>query len=123
MPFQPPCPERRTLRRQVDAGSPDPPIMSSQQEGGGCAALVVLVLVIGAVVAAVISVAALVDPFSWLPPIGEIFGDCDDDYDTSADECELATRFPGFWGHVIANFAYSVAAAGLLVWLASAVLD
>lgn len=83
--------------------------------------MVAVILILAAVVAAVMSIAALVDPFSWLPPVSEIWKDCQDDYDTPEDECELATRFPGFWGHVIVNFAYVVAAVGLLVWLAFAV--
>jgi hypothetical protein len=94
-----------------------------QQEGGGCATFIVVVLVIGAVVAAVISIAALVDPFSWLPPVGEIWEDCEENYDTPGDDCELATRFPGFWPHVISNFAYVTAAVGLLACLAYAVVE
>ena len=94
-----------------------------RKEGGGCAALIAALLIIGAVVAAVISVAALVDPFSWLPPVGEIWEDCEENYDTPGDDCELATRYPGFWPHVIANFAYVVAAAALLVWLTVAVAE
>ena len=78
-------------------------------------------LVVGAIVAAVISVAALVDPFSSLPPVGEIWEDCQEDYDTPGDDCELSTRFPGFWGNVIASFAYAVVGVGLLIWLAAAV--
>jgi hypothetical protein len=39
------------------------------------------------------------------------------------DDCELATRFPGFWPHVIANLAYAVAAAVSLGRLAFAVAE
>ena len=77
-----------------------------------------LILLIALVVAAVISVAALVDPFSWMPPIGEIFGDCPD---TAEGECDLGKRYPGFWLHVIVNFAYTVVALGLVAAFALAV--
>jgi hypothetical protein len=73
-------------------------------------------------VAAVISIAAIVDPFSWLPPVGEIWAHCEEDPDTEPD-CDLAERYPGFWEHVIANFAYFVAALALLFWLAVAVAN
>lgn len=76
-----------------------------QSQGGGCAALVALTIVLALVLAALVSIAALIDPFSWLPPVAEIWEECQDDWDTTADECELATRFPGFWAHVIANLA------------------
>jgi hypothetical protein len=103
----------------------EPHLVSGEQgqEGGGCAAFILVVLVIGAVVAAVISIAALVDPFSWLPPVGEIWEDCEEKYDTPGDDCELATRFPGSSPHVIANFAYVITAVGLLAWLAYAVVE
>jgi hypothetical protein len=81
------------------------------------------VLVIGAVVAAVISVAALIDPFSWMPPLGEIWAECEDDYATAVDECDLAERYPGFWGHVAVNFAYAVASAAALGWLGRGALE
>ena len=94
-----------------------------RREGGGCAAFIAVLLIIGAVVAAVISVAALVDPFSWLPPVGEIWEDCEESYDTPGDDCDLAARYPGFWPHVIANFAYAVVAAVSLAWLTVAVAE
>jgi hypothetical protein len=90
---------------------------NQQQEGSGCAAFVVVILVVAAVVAGVISIAALVDPFSWMPPVNEVWKGCEDNLRTAKDECALANRFPGFWGHVIANFAWSVAAVGLAGWL------
>lgn len=92
--------------------------MSGQQQrdGGGCGAFIAVAIVIGAVVAGVISIAALVDPFSWLPPIGEIFGDCRRS-DVPGGDCDLSARFPGFWPHVLVNFIYAVATAGVLVWL------
>ena len=93
--------------------------MNAGQTGGGsgCGGCIAAVLAIGAVVAAVISIAALIDPFSWMPPVSEIWADCQDNFATSKDECELATRYPGFWGHAVINFAYVVASAGLLLWL------
>jgi hypothetical protein len=72
--------------------------------GGGCLALFLLILAIAAIVAAVISLAALIDPFDWMPPLGEIWEDCEGD-------CALAHRFPGFWWHAAANLVYAVAAA------------
>ena len=96
----------------------------SQGEGcGGCGTLIVAVLLIGAVSAAAISLTALIDPFDWMPPVGEIWEDCDDDWKTSVNECDLHRRFPGFWEHAIANFAYTLAATGLLLALTAAVSE
>lgn len=73
------------------------------------------------VVGAGISIAALVDPFSWMPPLAEVWADCRDDRETRADECELATRFPGFWMHVGVNLAWAAAAVvGILMSFAAA---
>jgi hypothetical protein len=80
---------------------------SSSNDELGCGGCIVAILLIGAVIGAIISVAALIDPFSWMPPVGEIWAECEDDYATSADECDLAERYPGFWGHVAVNFAYT----------------
>lgn len=88
-------------------------------DAGGCLGLVALAVVLALVVAALISVAALVDPFSWMPAVGEIWADCDDDYATDRDECALANRFPGFWLHAIVNLVYAaVALAFVLAFLA-----
>jgi hypothetical protein len=95
----------------------------SENDGCGCGAILAFSLVVGAVVAAVISIAALVDPFSWMPAVGEIWADCEEDFDTPGDDCDLASRFPGFWSHAIVNFVYLVVTVGLLVLLAAAVLD
>ncbi len=92
-------------------------------EGVGCGGCIAAVLAIGAVVAAVISIAALIDPFAWMPPVGEIWADCEDNYATAVDECELADRYPGFWGHAVVNFAYAVASAAALLWLARGALE
>jgi hypothetical protein len=98
--------------------------MSSRREGGGgCALIIAVIVVIALVVAAVVSVAALIDPFSWLPPIGKIFGDCTDNPNIPGDDCDIATRYPGFWWHVVVNFLYSLAALGLVVALVAVVPD
>jgi di/tricarboxylate transporter len=95
---------------------------SQRQGGGGCLAIIAIVVVIGLVVSAVLSVAALIDPFSWVPPVGQIFGSCTDNPATAVDECaRVGTRYPGFWWHVIINFVYALAALGLLVALVGAV--
>ena len=89
-------------------------------DGGGCLGWVAVAFVLALVAAALISVAALVDPFSWMPPVGEIWADCDDDYATDRDECALANRFPGFWVHAIVNLVYAaVALVFVLTFLAS----
>ena len=56
--------------------------------------IIAILVVISLVISASVSVAALVDPFSWMPPIGVIFGDCSDNLGTAADECDLGTRYP-----------------------------
>ena len=78
----------------------------------GCGGCIVLVLVIGAIVAAAMSIAALVDPFSWMPPIGDVFADCPPAVEVNGS-CELEDRYPGFWLHVLVNLAYSAAAVAL----------
>jgi hypothetical protein len=55
--------------------------------------------------------------------VNEVWSDCSDDYGTDRDECALANRFPGFWGHVIGNLVYTVIAAGLLLFLWAGVAD
>lgn len=90
-------------------------------EGDGCAAFVLVVVVIAIVVAAVISIAALVDPFSLLPPITEIWEDCEESLGGS--ECDLHERYPGFWWHVVVNFAYVAITTALLVALVAATAD
>ena len=58
-----------------------------------------------------------------MPPVGEIWEDCSDDWKTEADECDLHRRFPGFWLHAIVNFAYTVAATASLLALAGSVSE
>ncbi len=90
-------------------------------DSGGCGACLGALLLLGIIVGTAISIAALVDPFSWMPSLGEIWSDCDDDWRTEADECDPATRFPGFWVHVVVNLVWaSVALAGVLASLAVA---
>ena len=88
----------------------------SDDDGGGCCAFVLVILAIALVVMALISLAAIVDPFSWLPPVGEIWKDCEGD-------CALAHRFPGFWLHVVVNLAYFVAVAVLVLALFGLALE
>jgi hypothetical protein len=85
-------------------------------QGGGCLALFLVVLILGAIVAALISLAALVDPFNWMPPVGEIWADCEGD-------CALAHRFPGFWWHAAANLVYAAAAATMACLFLVAVVE
>lgn len=91
--------------------------------GSGCAAAFGAMLVLGALIAALISITALIDPFAWMPPVGEIWEDCSDDWDTEVNECDLHQRFPGFWVHAIVNFAYILAAALTLFALGGAVSE
>jgi hypothetical protein len=83
-------------------------------EGDGCVGCVIGLVVVGLIVAGLISLAAIVDPFSLMPPVGEVWADCEGD-------CDLADRFPGFWLHVVVNLAYTVAALTLTVVFAGAV--
>jgi hypothetical protein len=83
-----------------------------QSEGGGCIALFLILVAIALVVMAVISFAAFVDPFDWMPRVGAIWADCSGD-------CALAHRFPGFWWHAAANLVYvGVAVAAACVFVA-----
>ena len=88
----------------------------SDSDAEGCCALLGIALAIALVVAVLISIAALVDPFDWMPPVGQIWEDCE-------GECDLADRFPGFWGHAVANLVWAVATATALVWVALATRD
>ena len=95
---------------------------TDQQAGMGCGGCFVLLLVIGAIVAAAMSIAALIDPFSWMPPIGDVFADCPPAVEVDGS-CELADRYPGFWLHVVINLAYSATAVALLIALVPAVAE
>ena len=87
---------------------------SSKGAGGGCLALFLVLMAIALVVMAVISFAALVDPFDWMPRVGTIWADCSGD-------CALAHRFPGFWWHAAANLVYvGVAVAAACAFVAGA---
>ena len=98
---------------------------TEQQAGMGCGGCIVLLLVIGAIVAAAMSIAALIDPFSWMPPIREVFADCPRAVEVDGS-CDLADRYPGFWLHVLVKLAYSAAAVVLLVlggWMMSVLAE
>ncbi len=94
-----------------------------QSDDAGCAALFVVLLIFGAVVAAAVSLAAVVDPFAWMPSLAEVWADCDDDYRTDVDECGLSERFDGFWWHTAANLAYTLTTVVFLLAFALAVAD
>jgi len=82
-------------------------------EGSGWGSCVGALVLIALVVGALISLAALVDPFSWMPPVGEVWAECADDWSTERDECALEHRFPGFWWHALVNLVYTAVALGL----------
>lgn len=85
-----------------------------QQDTDGCWGCLGALLLGALVVAAVISIAALIDPFDWMPPVGEVWADCQEE-SYGSGECDLEERFPGFWWHVAANFGWAVVQALLLV--------
>jgi hypothetical protein len=84
--------------------------------GGGCGGLIAFLLIVGLIVGAAISLAAVVDPFGWMPPLDVIWGDCDGD-------CALAHRFPGFWWHVVANLVFTAVALVLTFAFGAAVTE
>jgi hypothetical protein len=88
----------------------------SSSSGGGCLALFLGLLAIALVVMGIISLAALIDPFNWMPRVGRIWNDCSGD-------CALAHRFPGFWLHAVVNVVYAVVAAVLSVAFLLSVAD
>ena len=57
----------------------------------GCGGCIALVLVIGLIVAAAMSIAALIDPFSWMPSIGDVFADCPPAVEVGRS-CDLSDR-------------------------------
>ena len=85
----------------------------NDSDAGGCLGCFVGLIVLGLIFAAVISIAAVIDPFAWMPPVGQIWADCEGD-------CDLAVRFPGVWGHVALNLLYTAAAGlGLLALMST----
>ena len=84
--------------------------------GGGCGTLIAFVFLVAAIVYAAVSVAALVDPFDWMPSVRAIWADCEGD-------CELAHRFPGFWWHVVANLVYAAVAVAVTIRFLASVVD
>jgi len=94
--------------------------MASGREGGiGCGTLIAIFVAIALILAAAISIAAIVDPFSWVPSLHQIFG-CTDNPQTTIDECDTTRRYPDFWFHVVINLLYVFMSLGLLVALARA---
>jgi hypothetical protein len=89
---------------------------TSDGGGGGCLAIVVLLILVALVVMAIISLAALFDPFSWMPTVDRIWEDCHGD-------CALAHRFPGFWWHAAANLLYGAIALTAAFVFGSTVLQ
>ena len=89
---------------------------SGGSSGGGCGTLIAFALVVAAIVAGAISLAALVDPFDWMPSVHAIWDDCEGD-------CALAHRFPGFWWHVTANLAYAALAVAVTIRFLATVVD
>ena len=75
--------------------------------GWGC---FFVLLAIGIAVAALISLAALIDPFDWMPSVAQIWHRCEGD-------CDLSHRFPDFWGRALANLAYVTVSACVLLGL------
>lgn len=100
--------------RQAAGSGLDPGTVAAARkqddDAAGCAACVGFFLALAFAIAAVISLAALVDPFAWMPAVAEVWADCEDEWSTSTDECALATRFPGFWVHVVVNLAWAALA-------------
>lgn len=92
-------------------------------DAGGCVGCAFVAFLLALVVAALISLAALIDPFSWMPPVGEIWADCKDDYGTDRNECALENRFPGFWIHAVVNLTYAVVSLGLMVGFLGSVAE
>lgn len=90
---------------------------STGEDAGGCAGCFAAFILIALVVSAVVSLAALIDPFDWMPSVSEVWEDCD------GDRCDLADRFPGFWVHVIVNLAWAIATSLALLLLMAAVTD
>jgi hypothetical protein len=88
----------------------------SQSGGGGCIALFLVLMAIALVVMGIISFAALIDPFDWMPRVGAIWADCSGD-------CALARRFPGFWWHAAANLVYVGVAVGAVCAFVAGVAD
>jgi hypothetical protein len=84
---------------------------TGKDDGNGCV-IAAVIAAIAALVAGAMSLAAVVDPFTWLPTVEELWSDC------GGDECDLADRFPGYWGHTALNLVYDIAALLLVVGLA-----
>ena len=84
--------------------------------GGGCLGVFVVLIIVALIVMGVISLAALIDPFDWMPSVHRIWADCSGD-------CALAHRFPGFWWHAAANLVYAALAVTVAGVFLAAVHD
>lgn len=91
--------------------------------GEGCWVLFAGLMIVALIVAGLISLAAIVDPFSWMPSVSEVWEDCREDYGDDRNECDLHVRFPGFWVHALVNLVYFVIATLLLLGLWSTVAE
>lgn len=89
----------------------------------GCWGWFGIVLLVGLVVMALISLAAVVDPFDWLPTASAVWAGCQDDPGIPGSQCALAHRFPGFWEHAIVNLMYDLAAGGAVIALVMSAVD
>lgn len=83
--------------------------------------LFAVVMVICAVLAAVMSVAALVDPFAWMPSANELWSDCQESDVARFGSCDWSDRFPDIWWHAGLNLLYAIAALIALAGLAGGV--
>lgn len=93
-----------------------------KSDEGGCWACLGGMVLIALVIAAVISIAALIDPFDWMPSVSEVWEDCETEV-YGSDECDLDERFPGFWWHVVANFAWALVETVLLIGVIASAAD
>jgi hypothetical protein len=87
----------------------------------GCCACVGVILALVVAGMAIISLGAIIDPFDWMPSAAQVWADCEDD--SGGNACDLANRFPGFWGHLTANLAFAVVAAIALLLFVAAVAE
>lgn len=89
----------------------------------GCLGFLAVAFVIALIIGAVISIAALVDPFSWLPSVTEVWEDPDSDGDYGFEEAAFKERYPDFGWRVVANVAWTLVAAIALIGFGAAVAD
>lgn len=92
-------------------------------DGSGCGTLFGWLILLGIVVAAAMSIAALVDPFSKLPTVADVWADCPPAEHGPDGTCDLEDRHPGFWGKVAGSLTYTLVTVLALGWLASTTRD